>query len=181
MNIKGILRLYKTVNGVVEFIHQPNAITYAARNTLIDVLDDGSKPIKYMVLLNIDSSKAGDRSFFPSASEFIDLFDSSDAVFDLSVASVIINSKTVTTAATKNYSTDDGTVPDYATLDYVVNIPCSVIKTGETFNCVAIFDSTADPGSSLSSARLFSFAVLTTPVTVGAAENLVINYGYIIR
>lgn len=180
MRLQGKINIYKIIDGRVTNAYKPNAITYNGRNTMMDVLSDGSTPLKYLMLLNIDSNNSGNRAYLPTTLDYVLFSDDTTAIFDLSTTSLVIGSFIATIGATKSYSAADA-VYGNAYLKYTIEIPDGLLKNGEQFNCIAIFDNTADPSSAITSARLFSFAVLDSPIIIAGGENIVINYGYEIR
>ncbi len=182
MQLKGKLAIYKVVNGRLQPILKTNALTYAARNILADLLGSGSTNLQYMTPLSISSIYDGDRSFIPVAGDTIDFTDASIASIDLTAGTQEIDGKIITSTTTITYSPIDNTASTaQASLVYTVNLPAGVLETDAEFNCLAIFDSTSDPATDISLSRLFSFAVLPAPVVIGVMDNIVITYTYEIQ
>ena len=167
MNVSGRLFIYKIKEGKVTSIRQNNAITYAARNILVDMLL-GNSELKYLAPLNIGEVDKNNKAFKPESDNLIKLSTDEIASFDIGGHNTVAYS-------------DIETPVSITTLSITINAPEGILKNGEVFNAIGVFNNTENPATDIGEASLFSFATLPDSIIVEEGAAYVINYWYEIR
>lgn len=192
LNLNGQVFIYATdKNGRVTFKNKKeNAITYAARNALADmlsgILSGTPTGITHMTFTDTnfvdpvnERSNTGDApTFFANSLKFNDgIIPNATASIPLYISPYTVNGYDIlTTRSVPTYSSTVGYLDSStATVKFEVYLPDGVIAGTPSIKQVLLWS-----GDPLSTGRLFSAATLTNPVLIEPGSNYTITYNYII-